>query len=160
MFVVIGEALVDLVGQRGSRTLVAHPGGSPANVALGLGRLGNPVTLMTHLGQDSFGEMISVHLQASGVRVEGGTAEGSSTSLAVATLAAGIATYDFRIEWDIGGLEPLPIAPRRPETAPHGHPLPAPRRRGARAGAGTDERTKTAGARAPARQGHHLLRPQ
>jgi hypothetical protein len=28
MFVVIGEALVDLVGQRGSRTLVAHPGGA------------------------------------------------------------------------------------------------------------------------------------
>jgi fructokinase len=35
VFVVIGEALVDLVGQRGSRTFVAHPGGSPANVALG-----------------------------------------------------------------------------------------------------------------------------
>src|SRR4051794_30730016 len=112
MFVVIGEALVDLVGQRGSRTLVAHPGGSPANVALGLGRLGNPVILMTHLGQDSFGEMISTHLQASGVRVEGGTDEGSSTSLAVATLAAGIATYDFRIEWDIGNLEPLPVETR------------------------------------------------
>src|SRR4051812_42527066 len=112
MFVVIGEALVDLVGQRGSRTLVAHPGGSPANVALGLGRLGNPVTLMTHLGRDSFGEMISGHLQASGVRVEGGTSAGSSTSLAVATLAAGIATYDFRIEWDIGDLEPLPIETR------------------------------------------------
>src|SRR3954468_11065169 len=70
MFVVIGEALVDLVGQRGSRTLVAPPGGSPANVALGLGRLGNPVTLMTHLGRDAFGEMISAHLEASGVRVE------------------------------------------------------------------------------------------
>ena len=93
MFVVIGEALVDLVGQRGSRMLVAHPGGSPANVALGLGRLGNPVTLMTHLGRDAFGEMISTHLQASGVRVAGADAE-SKTSLAVATLAAGIATYD------------------------------------------------------------------
>src|SRR4051794_4820732 len=112
MFVVIGEALVDLVGQRGSRTLVAHPGGSPANVALGLGRLGDPVTLMTHLGQDAFGEMISAHLQHSGVRVEGGPGKGSRTSLAVATLAAGIATYDFRIEWDIGDLEPLPVETR------------------------------------------------
>src|SRR3954471_24613690 len=112
MFVVIGEALVDLVGQRGSRMLVAHPGGSPANVALGLGRLGNPVTLMTHLGQDSFGEMTSTPRQASGVRVEGGTGAGTSTSLAVATLAAGIATYDFRIEWDIGNLEPLPVETR------------------------------------------------
>jgi fructokinase len=111
MFVVIGEALVDLVGQRGSRMLVAHPGGSPANVALGLGRLGNPATLMTHLGRDAFGEMISAHLEASGVRVEGVDA-GSSTSLAVATLAAGVATYDFRIEWDIGDLEPLPVETR------------------------------------------------
>jgi fructokinase len=112
MFVVIGEALVDLVGQRGSRTLVAHPGGSPANVALGLARLGDPVTLMTRLGRDALGEMISAHLRTSGVRVEGGPVEGTSTSLAIATLAAGMATYDFRIEWDIGELEPLPIETR------------------------------------------------
>ncbi|MEN3269905.1 carbohydrate kinase [Pseudonocardia sp.] len=112
MFVVVGEALVDLVGQRGSRTLVAHPGGSPANVALGLARLGDQVTLMTRLGRDALGEMISAHLRSSGVRVEGGPAEGTSTSLAIATLAAGIATYDFRIEWDIGDLQPLPIETR------------------------------------------------
>jgi fructokinase len=112
MFVVVGEALVDLVGQRGSRTMVAHPGGSPANVALGLARLGDPVTLVTRLGRDAFGEMISAHLQASGVRVDGGPDGGTKTSLAVATLAAGIATYDFRIEWDIGDLEPLPIETR------------------------------------------------
>jgi fructokinase len=112
MFVVIGEALVDLVGVRGSRTMVAHPGGSPANVALGLARLGDPVTLMTHLGRDAFGDMISTHLQASGVRVDGGPDAGTKTSLAVATLAAGIASYDFRIEWDIGDLEPLPVETR------------------------------------------------
>jgi fructokinase len=112
MFVVVGEALVDLVGQRGSRTLVAHPGGSPANVALGLARLGDQVTLMTRLGRDALGEMISAHLRSSGVRVEAGPAEGTSTSLAIATLAAGIATYDFRIEWDIGDLQPLPIETR------------------------------------------------
>src|SRR4051812_47784091 len=63
---VIGEAFVDLVGPRGGRTLVAHPGGSPANVALGLARLGDPVTLVTRLGRDAFGEMISRHLQGSG----------------------------------------------------------------------------------------------
>jgi fructokinase len=112
MFVVVGESLVDLVGQRGSRTLVAHPGGSPANVALGLARLGNPVTLVTRLGRDALGEMISGHLRASGVRVDVGAGECASTSLAIATLAAGIATYDFRIEWDVGELEPLPIETR------------------------------------------------
>jgi fructokinase len=112
MFVVIGEALVDLVGQRGSRTMVAHPGGSPANVALGLARLGDPVTLMTRLGRDTFGEMISTHLRSSGVRVDAGPDDGVRTSLAVASLAAGIASYDFRIDWDIGALAPLPVETR------------------------------------------------
>jgi fructokinase len=112
MFVVVGEALVDLVGQRGSRTMVAHPGGSPANVALGLARLGDPVTLMTRLGRDAFGEMVSTHLKDSGVRVDAGPGEGAKTSLAVASLAAGAATYDFRIDWDIGDLAPLPVETR------------------------------------------------
>jgi sugar/nucleoside kinase (ribokinase family) len=99
MFVVVGEALVDLVGQRGGRTLAAHPGGSPANVALGLARLGAPVTLMTRLGRDAFGAMVRSHLEDSGVRVDGGPEDGVSTSLAIAMLAAGIASYDFRIDW-------------------------------------------------------------
>ena len=112
MFVVVGEALIDLVGQRGGRTLAAHPGGSPANVALGLARLGVPVTLKTRLGRDAFGEMISAHLEASGVRVDAGPEGGVSTSLAIATLAAGIASYDFRIDWDVEALAPLPIETR------------------------------------------------
>jgi len=109
MFVVVGEALVDLVGQRGGRTLAAHPGGSPANVALGLARLGTRVTLMTRLGRDAFGAMVRSHLEDSGVRVDGGPEDGVSTSLAIAMLAAGIASYDFRIDWDVGTLEPLPV---------------------------------------------------
>lgn len=112
MFAVVGEALVDLVGQRGGRTFVAHPGGSPANVALGLARLGVPVTLMTRLGHDGLGEMIFEHLRASGVRVNGGAGEGMATSLAIATLAAGVASYDFRIDWDIPARTHLPIETR------------------------------------------------
>jgi fructokinase len=115
MFVVVGEALVDLVGQRGGQTFVAHPGGSPANVALGLARLDVPVTLITRLGHDGLGEMIIEHLRASGVRVNrvnGGGAPDISTSLAIATLAAGVASYDFRIEWDMPALAPLPIETR------------------------------------------------
>lgn len=112
MFVVVGEALVDLVGQRGGRTLAAHPGGSPANVALGLARLGDPVTLRTRLGQDAFGDMVSAHLEASGVRVDGGADGAAKTTLAIATLAAGVASYDFRIDWDVGSLAPLPIETR------------------------------------------------
>jgi fructokinase len=112
VFVVVGEALVDLVGQRGGRTFAAHPGGSPANVALGLARLGLPVTLETRLGRDALGEMVLAHLQASGVRVGGGAVEGAKTTLAVATLAAGVASYDFRIDWDLEALAPLPAEAR------------------------------------------------
>ena len=108
MFVVVGEALVDLVGQRGDRTFVAHPGGSPANVALGLARLGDAVTLVTQLGDDAFGEMVAVHLRASGVRLAAEPVPGGRTSLAVASLAAGSASYDFRIEWDVDELAPVP----------------------------------------------------
>lgn len=111
MFAVVGEALVDLVGQRGGRTFAAHPGGSPANVAIGLARLGVPVTLSTRLGEDAFGRMITSHLEASGVVVDPGE-PGADTSLAIATLAAGVASYDFRITWDVASLPPLPIETR------------------------------------------------
>src|SRR3954451_14395556 len=112
MFVVVGEALVDLVGQRGGRTFEARPGGSPANVALGLARLGAPVNLITRLGRDAFGQMITTHLEASGVVVDVGPDPPDATSLAIATLAAGVASYDFRIEWDIDSLPPLPVETR------------------------------------------------
>ncbi|MCW2576511.1 MAG: Ribokinase [Modestobacter sp.] len=106
-FVVLGEALVDLVGAQGSRELVARPGGSPANVALGLARLGEPVTLVTRLGRDAFGEMVAAYLEAGGVRVDRGPDDGVRTSLAVATLAGANVSYDFRIDWHLGPLPPL-----------------------------------------------------
>jgi fructokinase len=112
VFAVVGEALVDLVGQRNSRTFAAHPGGSPANVALGLARLGNQVTLTTRLGRDAFGEMVTGHLEASGVVVESGPDPREATSLAIAALAAGAASYDFRIDWNVAALPPLPIETR------------------------------------------------
>ncbi|MEK8226917.1 PfkB family carbohydrate kinase [Oerskovia sp. M15] len=48
---VVGEALIDEV-QRADGTVDDHPGGSPANVALTLGRLGRETSLAAHLGQD------------------------------------------------------------------------------------------------------------
>jgi fructokinase len=64
---------------------------------------------VTRSGADAFGELVSSHLQASGVRVDAGAVPGASTSMAVVTLAAGSATYDFRVEWDVGALAPLPV---------------------------------------------------
>lgn len=54
---VVGEALIDrLPGADGL------PGGSPANVALALGRLGRPVSLLTRLGDDADAERITAWL--------------------------------------------------------------------------------------------------
>lgn len=68
---VIGEALMDLVVQYGDKVedAVAVPGGSSANVALALGRLGYPVDLVTWIAKDGFGEQIREHLDRSKVRI-------------------------------------------------------------------------------------------
>ena len=51
---VIGESLVDIViPPQGPAS--EHPGGSPANVALGLARLGHRVDLLTRIGDDERG---------------------------------------------------------------------------------------------------------
>ena len=50
---VIGEALIDIVIPH-SGDPVEHVGGSPANVAIGLARLGHPTELATHIGTDGW----------------------------------------------------------------------------------------------------------
>lgn len=97
----IGEALVDVV-VRGDGTRDLHPGGSPANVALGLARLGREVDLLTHLGLDAHGVLVADHLQDNGVHLVPGSAGPGPTSVATATLdESGAATYDFALDWDI-----------------------------------------------------------
>jgi fructokinase len=98
---VIGEALIDAV-HRPDGTRELHPGGSPANVALGLGRLGRHVDLLTWLGDDSDGDVVRRHLQASGVHVLTGDRAAERTPLAIANVdIAGAATYTFELEWDL-----------------------------------------------------------
>lgn len=98
MLTVLGEAIVDLVAEN-ERRFVAHPGGSPLNVAVGLGRLGRPVSLAARLSHDSFGAMFREHLAASTVDPRHLVDAPEPSSLAVATLdAAGVAGYDFWTE--------------------------------------------------------------
>lgn len=95
MLTVLGEAVVDLVAD-GDRRFTAHPGGSPLNVAVGLGRLGQPVTLAARLSGDAFGGMFREHLAAAGVDPRHLVAAPEPSTLAVATVdAAGVASYDF-----------------------------------------------------------------
>lgn len=99
---VIGEALVDIV-QRGDE-LTERPGGSPANVALGLARLGVPTRLRTALARDAAGDRIARHLHDAGVAIEPSSYVLGRTSTAIARLDAdGSASYDFDIEWRLDG---------------------------------------------------------
>ncbi|BDI23424.1 PfkB family carbohydrate kinase [Herbiconiux sp. L3-i23] len=97
---VIGEALIDIVdGPSGRRELV---GGSPANVALGVGRAGVPVSLLTYLGRDTRGEKIASHLRESNVAVLPGSFEAPRTSTAVASIdSGGSAEYRFDVLWNV-----------------------------------------------------------
>ena len=96
---VIGEALVDVV-MRTDGSVDAHPGGSPANVAIGLGRLGRDVELLAYLADDANGALIREHLAASQVDLASGSLGAPATSVATAHLDdAGAATYEFELEW-------------------------------------------------------------
>ncbi|MEV7773386.1 carbohydrate kinase [Kitasatospora sp. NPDC086791] len=96
---VIGECVADIVRTDGAPDRV-HPGGSPANVAYGLARLGRPATLLTELGPDADGRLIRAHLESAGVRVR--AAEVARTPSAVVRLdALGRAQYTFDIGWTL-----------------------------------------------------------
>ncbi len=100
---VIGEALVDVV-VAADGTVDRHPGGSPANVALGLARLGRDAELLTWMGDDADGSLVRDHLAASGVTLCAGSMDAPATSVATATLdETGAATYVFALEWALSG---------------------------------------------------------
>ncbi|ACL40860.1 PfkB domain protein [Pseudarthrobacter chlorophenolicus A6] len=106
--VVVGEALVDIVvSPRGTEE---HPGGSPANVAYGLGRLGVGTGLMTSIGTDHHGAAIEQHLHSAGVRLLPGSRGTAATATATAVLASdGSARYDFDIRWDLPRTAPAAL---------------------------------------------------
>lgn len=96
--VVIGEALTDIVTSHAGRS--EHPGGSPANVAYGLGRLGVRTGLLTALGEDSRAGALRDHLGRANVTVMPESTTLQRTGSATVTLAAdGSANYNFDIAW-------------------------------------------------------------
>ena len=66
MITVCGETVADLVAQDDG-DLRAYPGGSPANVAVALARLGEATSLAARLGPDVFGRRMRSHLADNGV---------------------------------------------------------------------------------------------
>ena len=83
VFLVAGETLVDFFpvacGERAG--YIPHPGGSPHNVAIGLGRLGVPVGYLGKLSRDLFGRMLKQSLRTSGVDLRYLAEEDAPTAL-------------------------------------------------------------------------------
>lgn len=108
-FLVIGESVADVVRTPG-RPDVVHPGGSPANVAYGLARLGRSTSLLTQLGPDRHGTLIAEHLRSAGVELLTDGQQGLRTPSAAVTLDEhGAAGYAFDIHWTLR--EPEPAGP-------------------------------------------------
>lgn len=111
---VVGEALVDIV-HRADGSVSETPGGSPANVALTLGRLGRRPRLLTSLGDDARGTAVSTWLEASGVDVR--ATRSARTSTATAHLDRdGAVTYDLAIDWCLDTEEPARVSASSPRS--------------------------------------------
>lgn len=94
---VIGEALVDLLASTGD-TVHVHPGGSPANVAVALARLGLETHFLGRTSSDRWGQLLRDHLRAEDVVLDGDVGD-EPTAVAVVDLdASGQARYRFL--WD------------------------------------------------------------
>jgi fructokinase len=106
---VVGEALVDVVRQT-DQGEVRIPGGGPANVARGLGRLGVPTRLLTHIAQDDDGIAVLNELLGSGVNLVPGSSSAAKTPVAEATIdTSGRANYRFDVSWALPAVDDVHI---------------------------------------------------
>jgi fructokinase len=96
---VVGEALIDLVPRDQDGLYQAVPGGSPANVAVGLARLRVPARMVARIADDPFGRRIRRHLAGNGVDLGGVVTAAEPTSLAIVDVDPdGGVAYDFRVD--------------------------------------------------------------
>jgi fructokinase len=111
---VVGESLVDIV-QTQSGNLHEYAGGSAANVAVALARLGRPTRLATSFARDHHGDLVARHLERAGVELACDPGALPRTSTARATIGtAGAAEYTFDIAWRL-----LPVAADPPPLVAH-----------------------------------------
>lgn len=108
---VVGEALIDVIHTPDGEVR-EHVGGSPANVALALARLGREVDLLTWLGHDLYGDRIRRQLSRYGVTIQGGSVSAYATPFAIArTDESGHTSYEFDVTWDMPDPESIPADP-------------------------------------------------
>jgi fructokinase len=96
---VAGEAITDMVPAGADGLFRAAPGGSPANVAVGLARLDVPARMLARLSSDLLGRRLREHLASNGVDLSHAVDAPEPSSLAiVAVQPDGSAAYDFRVD--------------------------------------------------------------
>lgn len=91
---VVGEALIDVLPVDGD-ALRAQPGGSPANVAVALARLGVDTRFLGRTSTDRWGVQLRAHLHAQGVVVDGGVGDEPTAIAFVDVGPDGAASYRF-----------------------------------------------------------------
>jgi fructokinase len=113
VIVVCGETLIDLVHVEGE-TWRALPGGSPANTAVALARLGTPAAMLARISGDAFGTRLRSRLVNDGVDVGLVVEAAEASSMAVVDLDdSGGARYSFYLQgtadWQWAAAE-LPVS--------------------------------------------------
>jgi fructokinase len=99
--VVVGEVIADLIdtsdGQvEGAIALTARPGGTPANVAVGLARLATDVEFVGRLSQAGLGPWLRQHLEVNGVGLRCSVRAGELPTIAhIGFDRDGVPLYDF-----------------------------------------------------------------
>ena len=98
---VIGESLVDVV-ETSDATTTRLPGGSAANVAVALARLGRRTLLASSWADDADGRLLAAHLASSGVGLASDPLQLHHTSTARSTIGPdGGAAYSFDVDWRV-----------------------------------------------------------
>ena len=85
MITVIGENIVDFIKQKDG-LFKPHLGGSPFNVAIGIGKLGIACAYLSPLSKDSFGDMFLQYLSENQVTFDTEMRSNLNTSLAFVSL--------------------------------------------------------------------------
>jgi fructokinase len=88
----LGELLIDMVplpSPDGALNFAAKPGGAPGNSAVGLAKLGRTVAMLSKVGDDAFGRLLTATIAASGAATEAiVVSRAHLTGVAVVTLDA------------------------------------------------------------------------
>lgn len=113
-FAVIGETVIDLVDPGDGSACIAHQGGGPMNIAIGLARLGNRTAFFGRMSRDPLGTVLYRHMERSAVELGHVIRAGEPSTIALVELTAGQARYEFSVlgtadfQWSADEVAALP----------------------------------------------------